>query len=60
MTEKKKRSYAADTEALQVQLSARLNPQQHQQFVKMMERSGWDEDQRKDLLNRLIEHLKRI
>jgi hypothetical protein len=63
MPEKKKRTYRLDTDTLpdmQIKLAARLDPQQHRAFIQMMERTGLNEHQRRDLLDRLIEQIKRI
>jgi hypothetical protein len=49
-----------DLSGLQVKLAGRLDQEQHRAFMEMIERSGLDERKRKDLINRLIDHLKGI
>jgi hypothetical protein len=61
MPEKEKRSYHMDTDALpgmKLTPAGRLAPQEHEAFIEWMDRSGLDEHQRKDILDRLIDRLK--
>ncbi|MDX9864861.1 MAG: hypothetical protein RBT34_08655 [Anaerolineaceae bacterium] len=63
MPEKKKRAYPLETNALsgmKLTRAGRLAPKEHRAFLEMMERSGLDEHQQKDMLDRLIDRLKGI
>ena len=63
MPEQKKRTYHLESDNLpdkQIKLAARLDAQQHRAYIQMMERTGLNEQQRRNLLDRLIQHIKRI
>ena len=63
MPEKEKRSYNMETDILPGMKLTRtgcLNPREHDAFIEWMERSGLDENQRKDMVARLINRLKGI
>jgi hypothetical protein len=63
MPKKEKRSYPMETDALpgmKLTRAGRLAPQEHEAYIKSMERSGLNEHQQKDMLDRLIERLKGI
>lgn len=63
MSNQEKRIYQMDTDtlsALQLSRSGCLDPQEHQAFIELMERSGLDEHKRRDIISRLIDCLKGI
>jgi len=63
MPNKSKRTFQMDTDTLPAMKLSRdgcLNDEEHKAFIEMMERSGFDEHQRKDMLDRLIDRLKGI
>lgn len=63
MPEKNKRSYNMETDLLngmKLTRTGHLAPREHDAFIEWMERSGLDEHQRKDLVDRLINRLKGI
>jgi hypothetical protein len=63
MSEKENRSFNMETDALpgmKLTRTGHLPPQQHEAFIELMERSGLDEHQRKDMVDRLIDRLKGI
>lgn len=63
MPDKEKRSYNMETDILPGMKLTRtgcLSPREHEAFIDWMERSGLDENQRKDMVDRLINRLKGI
>jgi len=63
MSDKKKRTFNMDTEALPGMKLTRggcLDPQEHEAYIEMMNRSGLNEDEQKNMVDRLIDRLKGI
>ena len=63
MPKNEKRSFNMDSEALpgmKLTRAGHLQPQEHEAYIELMERSGLNENQRKDMVDRLIDRLKGI